>query len=325
MSTLITGGAGFIGSRLALALRARGERVVLLDNFDPYYDPQLKRANIAALGDDPCVTLVEGDVRDQALVERVMTDHAVGRIAHLAALAGVRASMDDAPRYVDVNVNGSVNMLEAARRHSVKIFVQASTSSVYGETGHLPFREEDAADRPLAPYPATKRAAELLGHSYHHLHGLNVTCLRFFNVYGPHGRPDMMPLRVMRAVRADEPITLYDGGSLRRDWTYIDDIIAGVLAALDRPMGYEVINLGCGAPLAMTNFVDIIEELSGKTAIRKHAPAPASEPSITYCDNSKARRLLGFVPQTNVADGLAHTWRWLREIEPQPPTVPVSG
>ncbi len=312
MATLITGGAGFIGSQLAIALRAHSETVVLLDNFNSYYDPRIKRANVSIFADDPNVTLIEGDVRDVALLDRVMTDHDIRRVAHLAGLAGVRASMEECPLYVDVNVTGSVNMLDAARRHKIESFIQASTSSVYGEAARVPFIESDAADRPLSPYPATKRAAEILGHSYHHLFGLNVTCLRFFNVYGPHGRPDMMPLRVMRAIMDDQPITLFNGGSLRRDWTYIADIVAGIAAALNCPMGYEVINLGCGAPLAMTDFVDVIEQLSGKLAIRVDVPAPPSDPSITYCDNSRARRLLGFNPQTNVRDGLAKTWEWLQ-------------
>jgi UDP-glucuronate 4-epimerase len=316
MSTLITGGAGFIGSRLAMALRARGERVVLLDNFDPYYDPALKRRNLEPFRSDPDVQLIEGDVRDAALMRTLVVDHAVRRIAHMAALAGVRASMDEAPRYVDVNINGSVNLLDAAHRAGVEIFVQASTSSVYGESGRTPFIESDAADRPLAPYPATKRAAELLGHSYHHLFGLNVTCLRFFNVYGPHGRPDMMPLRVMQAIRSGQPITLYNGGALRRDWTYIDDIVAGIVSALERPLGYQILNLGCGAPIAMSEFVDIVEALSGKKAIRVDIPAPASEPSITYCDNTRARRLLDFAPKVQVRNGLARTWEWLQQTQP---------
>ncbi len=315
MTVLITGGAGFIGSNLARALRARGERLVLLDNFDPYYDPSLKRANVAGFHDDPAVTLIEGDVRDAALMEQIVIDHGIQRIAHLAALAGVRNSVEEGPRYLHVNVNGSVNLFEAARRHGVAMFVQASTSSVYGETPRIPFSEDDPADHPLAPYPASKRAAEIFAHSYHHLFGLNVTCLRFFNVYGPNGRPDMMPLRVMRAVMAGQPITLYNGGALKRDWTYIEDIVAGVVAALYQPMGYRVINLGYGAPLAMTDFVDIIEELSGQTAIRVDAPAPPSEPTITYCDNTRARTLLGFDPKTPVQDGLAATWRWLQTIE----------
>lgn len=317
MTTLVTGGAGFIGSRLVGALRQRGESVVILDNFDPFYDPQLKRANVAAFAADPCVTVVEGDIRDKAQIDRLMTDHGIARIAHLAGLANVRASVDAAAAYIEVNTGGSVNMLDAARKYQVQQFVQASTSSVYGDSSPVPFSEEASADQPLAPYPASKRAAELMGHAYHHLFGLNVTCLRFFNVYGPNGRPDMMPLKVLRAVRDGQPITLFNGGAFKRDWTYIDDIVAGVLAALDCPLGYQVINLGCGAPLAMTEFVDVIEALVGREAIRVNVPAPASDPPITYCNNSRARERLGFIPKTDLRSGLAHTWDWLQAYEPR--------
>jgi UDP-glucuronate 4-epimerase len=317
MTTLVTGGAGFIGSRLVMALRQRDERVVILDNFDPFYDPRLKRANVGEFESDPCVTLVEGDIRDKALIESIMTEHGVTRIAHLAGLANVRASIDAAPIYNEVNTGGSINLLDAARRHQVQQFVQASTSSVYGDTSPIPFTEDAPADQPLAPYPASKRAAEMMGHAYHHLFGLNVTCLRFFNVYGPNGRPDMMPLKVLRAVRDGQPITLFAGGTFKRDWTYIDDIVAGVIAALNCPLGYRVINLGCGAPLAMTPFVDIVEELVGRAAIRVNVPAPPSDPPITYCNNSRARELLGFVPKTDLRTGLANTWDWLQRYEPR--------
>jgi UDP-glucuronate 4-epimerase len=310
MTTLITGGAGFIGSNLAAALRERGENIVLLDNFNDYYDPALKRANAARFASDPCVTLIEGDVRNAALVDQVVREHGVRRIAHLAAMAGVRNSVEEAALYFEVNVMGSLNLVEAARKHGVEQFIQASTSSVYGSTTRVPFVEEDPADRPLAPYPASKRAAELLGHSHHHLFGLNVTCLRFFNVYGPNGRPDMMPLKVMKALRENQPIKLFNGGNISRDWTYIDDVVRGIVAALDRPLGYEVINLGCGAPISMTAFVDVLEALSGKTAQRVSVPTPPSDPPITYCDNSRARRLLDFVPTVSVQDGLARTWAW---------------
>jgi UDP-glucuronate 4-epimerase len=310
MTTLITGGAGFVGSRLAIALRTCGESVVIVDNFNDYYDPALKRANVARFQDDPDVILVEGDIRDADLMERLVVDYHVDRIANLAAMANVRNSVENAALYYEVNLMGSLYLMEAARKHGVRQFVQASTSSVYGETQRLPFVEDDAADRPLAPYPASKRAAEILGHSYHHLFDLNVTCLRFFNVYGPQGRPDMMPYKVIKAICEDQPITLFDGGKLSRDWTYIDDVIAGVVAALERPLGYEVINLGCGAPISMTEFVDCVEELSGKTAIRVDVPTPPSDPPITYCDNTRARRLLGFTPTVPVHDGLARTWDW---------------
>jgi UDP-glucuronate 4-epimerase len=312
MTVLITGGAGFIGSRLALALRKRGDELVVLDNFNDFYDPALKRANVAQFADDPNVTVIEGDIRDSALVERLVVDHGIERIAHLAALANVRKSIDQAALYYDVNVLGSLHLMEAARKHGIKVFVQASTSSVYGQTKRLPFVEDDTADRPLAPYPASKRAAEIMGHSYHHLWGLNVTCLRFFNVYGPQGRPDMMPFKVIKAVCEDQPITLFEGGKLKRDWTYIDDIVNGVIAALDRPLGYEVINLGCGQPISMVEFVDVIEELSGKTAIRVDVPTPPSDPPITFCDNTRARRLLDFAPAVPVLEGLTRTWEWYR-------------
>lgn len=310
MTILITGGAGFIGSRLAHALRKRGDKLVLLDNFNSYYDPTLKRSNIAQFKDDADVTVIEGDVRDSALIESIISNHDIRKIANLAAMAGVRNSVNESSLYFDVNLMGSLHLMEAARKAGVEQFVQASTSSVYGNTTRLPFVEEDAADRPLAPYPASKRSAEITAHSYHHLFGLNITCLRFFNVYGPQGRPDMMPMKVIQAICDERPITLFDAGKLSRDWTYIDDIVDGVVAALDRPLGYEVINLGCGAPISMTEFVDHFEKLSGRTVERVNVPAPPSEPTITYCDNSRARRLLDFNPKVSVHDGLERTWNW---------------
>lgn len=313
MGTLITGGAGFIGSGLARALRQRNRRVVILDNFNDYYDPALKRKNVEAFKNDPQVFVYEGDIRDTALIETLITKHGITRIAHMAAMAGVRLSVEQPKLYFDVNLNGSMALMEAARKLNIIQFVQASTSSVYGETKRLPFVEEDAADRPLAPYPASKRAAEILGHSYHHLFGLNITCLRFFNVYGPNGRPDMMPLKVIQSIVNGTPITLYNDGRLGRDWTYIDDIVDGIITALDRPLGYEVINLGYGHPITMTEFVDILEEFIGKQAIRHSLPAPASEPPITFCDNNRARRLLGFNPKTPVHVGLRRTWEWYNE------------
>ncbi|MCC7450137.1 MAG: GDP-mannose 4,6-dehydratase [Anaerolineae bacterium] len=310
MATLITGGAGFIGSRLAAALQARGEPVVILDNFNDYYDPALKHTNVLQFKADPHVTIVTGDIRDAALIADTFARYDIRRVAHLAAMGGVRKSVGEPILYFDVNLTGTLYLLEAARQHQIEQFVLASTSSVYGKTQRLPFVEDDTADRPLAPYPASKRAAEIAAHSYHHLHKLNITCLRFFNVYGPHGRPDMMPIKVIQAVCDDHPITLFNAGDLSRDWTYIDDIVAGVVAALDRPMGYEIINLGCGSPISMRQFVDYIEQLSQKKIERINVLAPASEPPITYCDNSRARRLLDFVPTVSVKEGLARTWEW---------------
>ncbi len=313
-STLITGGAGFIGSRLAARLLKADESVVIIDNFNSYYDPAIKRSNVEALlaleGD---LTVVEGDIRDEALVSQLYSQHDVGAVAHLAAMAGVRSSAEQGRLYADVNTTGSVILMDAARKQGVDVFVLGSTSSVYGETTRLPFVETDTADRPLAPYPASKRAAEMYGYSYHHLYGLNVNCVRFFNVYGPHGRPDMMPLKTIDAILKGETITVFDGGNIQRDWTYVDDIVAGVVAALKRPLGYEIMNLGFGAPIPLTKFISIYEELIGKKAITKSVPTPKTEPPITYCDNTRARQLLDFNPQTPIAEGLAATWAWYRQ------------
>ncbi len=313
MTTLVTGGAGFIGGHVAAELLARGDKVVVIDNFNDYYDPGIKRDNAARLREYTSFSLIEGDIRDSSLVERVFAEHGVTRVAHLAALAGVRASVDQPRLYLDVNLSGTLNLLEAAKGAGIEQFVLASTSSVYGRTEILPFVETDTADRPLAAYPASKRAAELLAHTYHNLAGMPVTALRFFNVYGPAGRPDMMPWRLLEAAQTGEPIKLFNGGDIHRDWTYIADTVAGVLAALDKPLGYEIINLGCGAPISLTDFVEIIEEYAGKVINTVSVPTPLSDPPITYCSNDKARQLLGFAPRVSIREGLRRTWEWYRD------------
>ena len=313
MTTLVTGGAGFIGGHVAEELLKCGERVVVIDNFNDYYDPAIKRRNADRLNEYSNCVMIDGDIRDVALVERLYREHDITHVAHLAAMAGVRMSVNQTRLYLDVNLTGTMNLLEAAKAAGVEQFVLASTSSVYGKTKTLPFIESDTADRPLAAYPASKRAAELLAHTYHNLVDMNVTVLRFFNVYGPAGRPDMMPWRLMQATQSGEQIKLFNGGDIHRDWTYIADTVHGVLAALDKPLGYEVINLGCGAPISLTDFIDIIEAYSGKSINTVSVPTPLSDPPITYCDNSKARQLLGFAPSVSIRDGLLRTWEWYRE------------
>jgi UDP-glucuronate 4-epimerase len=314
VTTLVTGGAGFIGSHLAARLLERGERVIVLDDFNDSYDPSLKRANAARIGARDGAregaTVVEGDVRDGTLVERVFSEHGVRRVAHLAALPGVRASIEESERYLSVNTLGTTTVLEASRRHAVEVFVFGSTSSVYARTERLPFTEDDHADRPLAAYPASKRSSELIAHAYTHLFGLPVTSLRFFNVYGPAGRPDMMPLRVMRAIVEGAEIPIFSQGTLERDWTYIDDTLDGIVAALERPMGYEIINLGLGRPVSLNEFIETIERLAGRAALRRDVPTPLSEPPVTFCDNAKARRLLDFAPRISLQEGLERTWEW---------------
>ena len=313
MSYLITGGAGFIGSHVAERLLQRGERVLILDNFNDYYDTTIKRASIQRI-QHKNLTVVEGDVRDAELVKRLFKEHGVRKVAHMAAMAGVRMSVNETPLYMQVNTLGSMNLFEASRDNEIEQFVMASTSSVYGATTVLPFIETDTADRPLAAYPASKRAAEMLAYTYHNLNKQNYTILRFFNVYGPAGRPDMMPMRLMQASQDGSEIKLFNGGDISRDWTYIDDTVDGVIAALDKPLGYEVINLGVGNPISMTDFVEIIEELSGKEINKVTVATPLSDPPITYCDNTKARELLGFNPKVTVQEGLAKTWDWFRDF-----------
>lgn len=314
MTTLVTGGAGFIGSHLTRRLLAQGDSVVVLDNFNDAYDPALKRTNAAALAQHPNAVIIEGDIRDKTLVNTLFKDRKFSRVAHLAALGNVRASIGNAPLYTDVNLIGTINLLEAARENNLELFILASTSSVYGETKMLPFVETDTADRPLAAYPASKRSMELLAHTYYNLFAMNFTILRFFNVYGPAGRPDMMPMRLMHAAVDGTVLPLFNNGQLSRDWTYIDDTVDGVVAALDKILGFEIMNLGCGKPLSMVEFVEVIEELSGRKINTRPEPAPLSEPPITFCDNTKIRQILGFAPETPVHEGLARTWEWFAEF-----------
>jgi UDP-glucuronate 4-epimerase len=310
---LLTGAAGFIGSHVAVALCARGDRVVGLDNFNPYYDPERKRANVREIADEaPAAdfTLVEGDLRDGALVKRLFTEHRFDAVVHLAAMAGVRASADDPVTYYDVNLGGTLGLLEAARATGCKTFVFASTSSAYGATTRLPFREDDPADRPLAPYPASKRAAELLGHAYHHLHGTRFTALRFFTVYGPRGRPDMLTYRLVDAIRTGVPLTLYDGGRMTRDWTFVGDTVAGVVAAVDASLGYEVVNLGRGEPVLVSRYIEEFERITGRKVPWVEAPRPEADVERTHADIDKARRLLGYEPRVSVEEGARRVVEW---------------
>jgi UDP-glucuronate 4-epimerase len=311
-TTLVTGGAGFIGSHLVDRLLERGDRVICIDNFNDYYNPGQKRSNVKASLGHPRYTLVEGDIRDRELVMQVFEEHQPRRVAHLAAMAGVRYSIERASLYTDVNIQGTINVMDAARSVEIENLVFASTSSIYGDTDQIPFVETQSTDRPLAPYPATKKAGEVMGSAYHNLFGMNFTALRFFTVYGPRARPDMMAYIVMDRIVKDEEIVLYNDGEMHRDWTYVDDIIAGVTAALDEPLGYEVFNIGRGEPVRLGDFVEIIQELVGESARIKAVPAPASEPAITFASTEKAREVFGYQPKVSIREGLSHTWGWYR-------------
>lgn len=328
-TVLVTGAAGFIGSHTTAALLARGDSVVGLDNLNDYYDPERKRANVREVeternrirGAGP-FTFVQGDIRDRALLAQLFETHRFDSVVHLAAMAGVRASIDDPQLYIDVNLTGTLNLLDGATGRLGKApalghvpnFVFASTSSVYGATKQMPFVEADPCDRPLAPYPASKRAAELLGFTYHHLYGVDVTALRFFTVYGPRGRPDMMAYKVLDNIFFGREVPLYNNGQMHRDWTYVEDIVGGIVAAADRRLGYEAINLGRGAPVLLADFVQMIEKLAGRPARLIPAPMMDADIAYTYADTGKARRLLGYEPKTSVQDGVTHFWHWYQRV-----------
>lgn len=314
MSLLVTGAAGFIGSHLAERLCRRGDEVIGLDNFNDYYDPARKRANEKRLSAYPNFRMIEADIRDRERMFQLFDTESITAVAHLAAMAGVRNAVTHPDLYVNVNLNGTQNLLDAARVvGGVNNFVFASTSSVYGNTTQIPFVETDPCDRPLQPYAAAKRATEILGFSYHHLFGLNFTVLRFFTVYGPNGRPDMMAYLLADSIMKGKEIPLYDNGQMYRDWTFVDDTVAGVVAAIDRPLGYEIINLGRGEPVLLRHFVEIMEELSGHKANVVPTPRLAADFPRNEADISKAMRLLDFNPSVSVDEGVRRFWKWYQQ------------
>lgn len=308
MKVLVTGAAGFIGSHLAERLGEREDTVVGVDNFNDYYDPARKRRNAQAVRERG-VTLIEADIRDRARMLELFEAHRFDAVAHIAAMAGVRNSVANPALYMDVNLVGTQTLMDVARAFSVQNFVFASTSSIYGDTPNIPFQETDACVEPPQPYAAAKRAAELLGFSYHKLYGLNFTATRFFTVYGPRGRPDMMPGLLAQSLYYGRRIPLYEG-DMRRDWTFVDDIVAGVVLALDTPLGYEILNLGRGAPEPLAEFIRVMEAVAGKRAKLEPQPKLAADVYVTYADIGKARRLLGFEPRVSIREGAERFWRW---------------
>jgi len=316
---LVTGGAGFIGSHLCEHLLARGDAVVALDNFDDFYDPEIKRRNLAACRSRGDFTLVEGDIRDAELLDELPRG-GLDAVIHLAARAGVRPSIESPSLYADVNVVGTTRLLEMARRHRIRNFVFASSSSVYGERRDAPFRESDAVDLPVSPYAATKKAGELLCHAFHRLGELDVACLRFFTVYGPRQRPEMAIHHFTRLIAAGEPVTVFGDGDAQRDFTYVDDIISGVLAALDRNEGYRVYNLGHHRMVSIDELVAEIGAALGIEPRIHRLPAQPGDVSRTCADISRARDLLGYEPRTPLEEGIARFVEWYREE-----SAPVRG
>ncbi len=309
---LVTGGAGFIGSQLSSRLLEQGREVVVLDDFNDYYDPDFKRANIAALERDPGFKLVEGDIRDRALVERLYRREGVSATVHLAARAGVRPSIREPHLYVDVNELGTVNLLDAARKWGAYTFVFGSSSSVYGTNSKVPFAEDDPINRPVSPYAATKRAGELLCHTYHHLYGMKVACLRFFTVYGPRQRPEMAIYRFTERMLRGESIPMFGDGSSARDYTYIDDIVDGVVRVLEAAPDWEIINLGGNRTTSLADLIRLIAERAGVEPRIDQLPDQPGDVPITYANVDHARELLGWRPQVAIEDGLDRFMEWYR-------------
>ncbi len=311
MKVLITGSAGFIGSHLTEQLLGDGHTVVGLDNFDEFYDPEIKRRNIQPCQQKKNFTLIEADIRDGDTMNEITSDR-FDVIVHLAARAGVRPSIAQPALYADVNINGTVTLLEAAKKNNITRFVFASSSSVYGNNKKVPFAEDDNVDFPISPYAATKKACELICHTYHHLYDIDMTCLRFFTVYGPRQRPDLAIHKFALLIEQDKPIPVYGDGSMMRDFTYIDDIIDGVVAAIDKCKGYNIYNLGESRPISVIELITQIEKALGKKAVKDFQPLQPGDVEQTYADVTKAIRELGYKPNTTLESGLKKFANWLK-------------
>lgn len=319
MKVVVTGGAGFIGSHLCGELLDRGHRVVAVDAFDAFYDPAVKRGNVASLAGRGDFRLVEADVRDRAGMEaavRAAGGEGSDVVVHLAARPGVRPSIERPELYADVNVGGTTAVLELARSLGIGRFVFGSSSSVYGNNDRVPFSEDDPVERPISPYAATKRAGELLCHAYHHLYGMSVVCLRFFTVYGPRQRPDLAIHKFARLMADGAPVPLYGDGSTERDYTYVDDIVQGVLGAVDytgsNPGAFEIVNLGESQTVPLRRLVELLAGSLGVTPRIERLPLQPGDVTRTYADVGKARRLLGYTPTTPIDAGIPLFVEWFR-------------
>jgi UDP-glucuronate 4-epimerase len=320
MNILLTGAAGFIGLHTAQRLLARGDMVVGVDNLNDYYDVGLKRARLALLEAQPGFRFLPLDVADRPAMADLFTQHRFDAVVHLAAQAGVRYSISHPAAYIDSNLSGFGNILEGCRGQRMQHLVYASSSSVYGGNTKMPFAETDAVDHPVSLYAATKKANELMAHTYSHLYGLPTTGLRFFTVYGPWGRPDMAYFLFTRAVLAGQPIQVFNHGDMKRDFTYVDDIAEGVLRVLDKPatpeagsqVPYRVFNIGNNDPVPLLDFIACIEQALGKTAVKQFLPMQDGDVPATYASTDALRDWVGFAPSTPLADGIGRFVDWYR-------------
>jgi UDP-glucuronate 4-epimerase len=313
MNILVTGGAGFIGSHLTERLLVLGHRVSVIDNFDRFYEPEIKEKNLARSQEFEGFRLWRADIQNRRELEQIFDKGQFEFVFHLAAKAGVRPSIADPAGYYRVNVEGTLNLLELCRTNGIMKFILASTSSIYGNNRKVPFSETDPVDNPISPYAATKKSAELICHTYHYLYGMDIFALRFFTVYGPRQRPDLAIHKFFRLIDRDAPIPFYGDGTTSRDYTYIDDILQGLVNCIDRVSGFEIINIGESRTITLDGLVKAIEKTIGKKARRNKLPMQPGDVDRTFADIEKARQILDYNPQTEFHHGLQYFYQWFRE------------
>ncbi len=311
MNILVTGCAGFIGSHLVESLLDRGDFVVGLDNFDNYYSKEIKLQNLGIFLKNQNFVFYEGDIRDELFLESIFNLNRIDSIIHLAARAGVRPSIELPKLYCDVNLIGTTNLLEFSNKFKISKFVFASSSSVYGNNSSFPFKEDDIVDYPISPYAATKKAGELICYSYHHLYNLNISCLRFFTVYGPRQRPEMAISKFIDLIRKGLEIEVYANGQSLRDYTYVQDIVNGIILSLENSQGYNIYNIGGGMPIKLIDLISVIENKLGVNAKIKYLDSQPGDVDITYADSSKASELLGYNSMVTIEDGIEKYIAWL--------------
>ena len=311
MTILVTGGAGFIGSSLVDRLLSVGHAVLAIDNYDDFYDRSIKEKNIQNALYSASFKLIEGDIRNENLLSELFRNYRIDLVTHLAAKAGVRPSIKNPEIYFDVNVRGTLNILEAMRKNNVRKLIFTSSSSVYGNNKKVPFSESDIVDNPISPYAASKKAGELLCHTYHHLHGFDIFCLRLFTVYGPRQRPDLAIHKFAKLIMEGKPIPFFGDGSTERDYTYIEDIVDGIMRAIKNLKGYDIFNLGESKTISLIELVHTLEKLLGKKAIIDYLPTQPGDVTKTYADISKTKQLLGYNPSTIIEEGIEKFINWL--------------
>lgn len=309
---LVTGGAGFIGSHLVDSLLSEGNNVITIDNFDEFYSKEVKLKNIASALTFDTFQLIEADIRDKDVLDELFSNNHIDVVIHLAAKAGVRPSIENTVEYYDVNINGTLNILEAMKKFDVKNLIFASSSSVYGNNKKVPFAESDMVDYPISPYAATKKSGELLCHTYHYLYDFKINCLRFFTVYGPRQRPDLAIHKFSRMILNEETIPMFGDGTTKRDYTYIDDIIQGIKQAIENLNGFEVFNLGESRTIMLKELIALIEKEIGKKASIEKLPLQPGDVEQTYADITKAKEMLGYNPQYQIEEGIKNFIEWLK-------------